>query len=49
MGQDKQPERPSEQRGATEIIGAAAAVVAATPAAIQVGGQIKDKIKPPKQ
>ena len=49
MSEDKQPERPIEQRGAIEIIGAAAAVVAATPAAIQVGGQIKDKIKPPRQ
>jgi hypothetical protein len=51
----KRPERPMppqppeippgpEERGATEVIAAGAAVVAALTAAIQVGGQIKDKI-----
>jgi dihydroorotate dehydrogenase len=40
------PEIPPgpEERGATEVIAAGAAVVAALTAAIQVGGQIKDKI-----
>jgi hypothetical protein len=37
------PPRP-EERGAAEVITAGAAVVAALPAAIQVGGQIKEKI-----
>ena len=36
--------RPMEQRGAVEMIAAGAAVVSALPAAVQVGGQIKDKL-----